>query len=253
MATAALAMESVGYLAGGWVGDVSFRLAIGASALTFAVGGVLSLFMHDAGEKLTKVHANPLKDMGRVAKVCLKTPLLRWWMMAMATASGITHVMVWPMTLVMLTAGVPMEWLGAGWVVNTLAAVVGTRVARYLSGKIRRGWMVFAVPIAVVAVALIGMSLSLNLVTVWLFAGLGFARGWTSALMPAIVQRHAPEAMGSTAMSLAKNIGRILYIPTVYVVGWACDISVVWAMVVTMAIYVPIAAVIAWKIRTFEK
>jgi MFS family permease len=253
MAGWVLVAESVGYLVGGWIGGMSFRLAIGASALTFAVGGILSLFMHDVGKKLTNVHKNPLKDMGRVAKVCLETPQLRWWMAGLAVASGITKVMVWPMTLILLAAGVPATWLGVAWVVNTMMAATGTWVARRVQERVQRQWVVFVIPICAVTLALIGMSLSLNLVTVWLFVGLGLARGWTSALIPAIVQQSAPETMGSTAMSLAKNIERLLYIPTVYIVGWVFDISVAGGMMTALVIYVPLAAVVAWKIQTFER
>jgi len=253
MATWGLAAGGLGYLVGGWIGGMSFRLAIGASALTMAAGGVLALFLHDSGRKLKSTYRNPLQDMARVAKVCLARPRLRWWMMAMAVAEGITRVMVFPMTLLLLVAGVPVGWLGVAWVMNSLAALIGTRIAGWSLGRVQQEWMVFAIPIAVVTVSLAGMSLSLNLVSVWLFAGLGLARGWTSALIPAIVQQNAPEAMGATAMSLAKNISRILYIPTVYVVGWACDFSVAWAMMATIAIFVPLAVVVGWKIRGFEK
>lgn len=254
MATWGLVAEMVGYLVGGPIGAMSYRLAIGASAVTMGVGGVLALFLHDSEEKLANVHKNPLRDMWRVVKVCVGRPKLRWWMAGLMVANEITHVMMWPMTPLLLVAGVPATWLGVAWVVNTLAAVVGARIAGRFVGRLRgREWMIFALPIGVVSLSLVGMILSLNLVTVWLFAGLGFARGWTSATIPAIIQNNAPKSMEATTMGLAKTAGRVLYIPTVYIVGWACDFSVTWAMVATLVIFVPLAMIVGWKIRHFEK
>ncbi|MCL2444659.1 MFS transporter [Candidatus Saccharibacteria bacterium] len=254
MMTAALAAEVAGYLAGPAIGSVNFRLAIGLTALPGLLGGVLALFMHDVGEKLVKVHANPLRDMWRAMKVCLGLPKLRWWIVGVAVTSGITHVMVWPMTIVLLAAGVPASWLGVGWVVNTLAALGGTRVARLVSEQIEKWeWLVVLMPMLVVFVSLAGMMLHLNLVTVWLFTGLGFARGWTSATVPVCVQKCVPKGMEATAMSLTKVARRLLFIPAGFLVGVAADVSAVWAMGMTLIIFVPLGLLATWRIWTFGK
>jgi hypothetical protein len=96
------------------------------------------------------------------------------------------------------------------------------------------------------------MSIHLSLVTVWLYAFLGIAQGWSSVVLMPMLQRHAPMDVQSTLSSIAKSAAQLLYIPLVWIINVVGVVDMRLTMVATIIVFVPLAAVTAWRLRSFE-
>jgi hypothetical protein len=116
-----------------------------------------------------------------------------------------------------------------------------------------RAWQKFASPVALVLFGLLVMSCHLSLTTIWLYACLGLAQGWTAAVLQPLIQTQTDDCSQATIISIAKSASQLLYIPLVWVVGLAGDVDIRLTMVATMVIFTPIAIVTAKRLYTLER
>jgi hypothetical protein len=132
-----------------------------------------------------------------------------------------------------------------------VANVIGARAAGLWAHRFSE-WQRFLLPIIGVIGALSVMSIHLSLVTVWLYAFLGIAQGWSSVVLMPMLQRHAPMDVQSTLSSIAKSAAQLLYIPLVWIINVVGVVDMRLTMVATIIVFVPLAAVTAWRLRSFE-
>ena len=238
---------------GGLVGMSYPRTTIAVSGLPFLVGGIMSFFMQDDGERLEPEHKNPFKDMWRVTKSIIKPDIqLRWLIIACAIASGITHVMIWAFTPLITSLNGPSVLVSVGWVLNSLSITIGAKVAgRYVSRL--PGWAKFLLPTLAVFLALTIMSLHLSFWTIWLYSLLGMAQGWAMAVMMPMIQNKVSGKSQATAVSITKCASQILYAPLVWLVGLAGSTNIRMSMVATIVIFVPLVLVTAARLKNLEK
>ena len=233
---------------GGPIGAIDFRLAIVLSGVPFLIGGIISLFIVDDSEKLIPQHKNPLKDMGRVVNDAVKNPALRWRLFAYAVSQKYTNVMVWVFTPLMLLVKVPLELVAIGWVLNYCTGALGSLLAKKIAPRLK-DWQNFLLPILFASVSFGALSIHLSIWTIWLYGLTGLCWGYSSAaLMPMILEKSKPSEHTSV-ISLAKVVGQLLYIPTVWLVGIAADIKLEYSMLATLLIFIPLAVPILVKLR----
>ena len=234
-------------LLGGPIGAIDFRLAIAISAVPYVAGAIISLLIQDDSEKLA-AERNPLADIVNLVKRNVSNQKLRWRLAAFAVAREVTHGIIWVFTPLMLAVGVPLAVVSMGWVVNYIAAYLGTRLARRVAQK-WPAWVLFAVPIALVSSASLVMFCNLNIVTVCLYACFGLAQGWSATTMMPLIKEQVKAAEQSSVESLARVIAQALYIGAVWVINRAADIDVRYALLATVLIFVPLAIPIVCKLR----
>jgi len=235
-------------LLGGPIGAISFRLAIGLSAITYVVGAIVASFVKDDSEKLVPVHKNPFKDMARVVKSTVKNSKLRLRIFAFAVAREITHGIIWVFTPLMLLAGVPLALVSIGWVLNSLAGVVGTKLAEKYIHRLKE-WQILALPMLATVVGLGVMSIHFSIWTIWLYAVMGAVQGWTSATMLPIVQNHAKPSEQNSVVAFARVVARLLFIPSSWIIGVVADIKLEYSMLATLLIFIPLSVPILIKLR----
>lgn len=234
-------------LLGGPIGAIDFRLAIAASAINHFVGAFASLLIVDDSERLHAT-SNPLSEIAALVKRNMNNRKLRVRIAAYAVAREITHGIIWVFTPLMLRVGVPLAVVSVGWAINFAVAYLGTRLARRLAPKMK-DWQLFIVPIALISFASTIMYLNLNTVTICLYACFGLAQGWSSATMMPLVKEQTRAAEQSSVESLARVIAQLLYIVAVWAINRAADIRLEYSLLATMAIFVPLAIPIAYKLR----
>lgn len=234
-------------LLGGPIGAIDFRLAIAISAIPYVAGAIISLLIQDDSEKLA-AERNPLADIVNLVKRNVSNQKLRWRLAAFAVAREVTHGIIWVFTPLMLAVGVPLAVVSMGWVVNYIAAYLGTRLARRVAQK-WPAWMLFAVPIALVSSASLVMFCNLNIVTVCLYVCFGLAQGWSATTMMPLIKEQVKAAEQSSVESLARVIAQALYIGAVWAINRAADIDVRYALLATVLIFVPLAIPIVCKLR----
>jgi MFS family permease len=245
--------QAVGLIAGGIIGASDPRLAIGVSAAPFIVGSILSFFIREAGDRLTSVHRNPIRDMVRVTRESVgRDPYLRWLIIAHAVGREITHVMIWALTPILLIAGVPLAIVGVAWVINSAMVALGARLAHRFAEPLR-AWQRFMVPMITVLTGLTIMSIHLSAGTVWLYALLGLAQGWTAATLLPMVQLEAPDSHQASIVSIAKSAAQLLYIPLVWVVGLAGNMDIRFTMLTTVIVFTPMIALTTQRLIALEK
>lgn len=245
--------QVIALVIGGVVGATDLRLAIAISAIPYGIGCALSLFVKEEGERLISQHRNPLRDMARVARESVGTdPRLRWLIAAYAIGREVTHVMIWALTPLLILAGVPLGIVAVGWVLNSLSVALGAHTAHRWAHPLS-DWQKFALPVGAVTISLIVMSLHLSLVTVWVYAVLGIAQGWSAATLMPLVQAKAPASSQATIVSIAKSASQLLYIPLVWVIGIAGEVDIRLTMVATLVVFVPLAAITAQRLYFLER
>jgi MFS family permease len=235
-------------LLGGVVGAWSMRMTLLLDSVPYFIGGGLAFWLVDVGEKTE--HSMPT-SVGAI----LRDAGLRWRIMAYVVCSQVTHAMVWAMTPLLLLAGVPLWLVGSAWALNSVAAVIGACIGKLCVAKeeATNELLVFIIPMAVSLGGMFVMSVHFSLITMCFYACLGLTRGWVSAVVKPMVYNHAPEELQTSAMSLASTFGHILYIPTVALVGWVSDIDIRLSMVATLVIFVPLAILVAFKLKKHPK
>lgn len=233
---------------GGFIGSIDLRLTIALSSVTFFVGAGLSMKLVEIRSRqdkpLTQENTRVLSSikgwgatlrsstramMSVVAYALHGHTKLRWSIFAAAVANESTHVQVWILTGLMLAAGIPLEIVGIGWALNSVAQTTGAFIASKLAHRLH--------DVQIVLVGLIGLTIgmgsvaiSLNIVTVSLYAGIGLARGWYAALLEPMIQRHAPSEFHATILSIAGTVSGCLYMLCVWGFTALADVSYQLAM-----------------------
>lgn len=244
--------QIIALVIGGAIGATDLRLAIGMSAIPYVAGCALSFFLKEEGERLIASHRNPLRDMVHVTQSCVAhDALLRWLIIGYATGREVTHVMVWALTPLLIVAGVPLQIVAVGWILNALAVTVGAHIAHRWSAACE-SWQKIVLPLTAVVISLGVMSIHLSLVTIWLYAVLGLAQGWTAATLLTMVQTRAGASHQATIVSIAKSAAQLLYIPLVWGIGSIGTIDIRLTMVATIVVFAPLGIVTALRLRTLE-
>jgi len=238
---------------GGVVGPYNFRLAIAISAIPLLIGGILSIFIKEEGERLVSQHKNPLRDMLRVTRENVGgNRKLRWRIIGLAVSSQITHPIIWALTPLLMLAGVPLKIVALGWILNAASIMVGSLIAKRWSIELST-LKKFLIPTATIIAALLIMSIILSIGTIWLYSFIGMAQGWIASTMLASVQELASNSCQATIVSIAKSVSQILYIPLVWIIGLVGNIDIRLMMVATIIIFVPLVTLTAIKLRNLEK
>lgn len=234
-------------LLGGPIGAISFRLAIALSAINHVVGAGLSMLIEDDSERLVTKN-NPFTEISGLVSRNLSNRKLRIRLIAFAVAREVTHGIIWVFTPLMLYVGVPLAVVSVGWVVNYIAAYLGTTLARRFAPKMS-DWQLFIVPIGLVTLASTVMFVHLDIVTVCFYLLFGVAQGWSAATMMPLVKEHVKASEQSSVESLARVVAQLLYIGAVWAINRAADIELSYALLTTVVIFVPMAIPIALKLR----
>lgn len=244
--------EATAMILGGIVGATHPRLAIGLSGASYAIGAILSFFLVEAGEhRISKKH--PVKDMAEITRYTLHGhKQLAWNVMALATANNVTHAIIWVFTPLMIVAGVPAHVVGLGWAINLGMVWLGSFLAKRHAQALSEPHQ-FLVAITVFIVCSFVLVPNINLVTVWFYAGFGFVRGWCTAVLPPIIQRHSPVDIQSTVMSVAGSVGQLMYIPLVWGFSALGDMGPQWSIAANLVLFAPVLAVIYRNLRRFEQ
>ncbi len=242
-------VEVVVLLIGTPIGAISFRLAIRLSMISYLIGAVLSFCVHDDSPKLVSKHKNPFRDMGSLTKRCLKDSALRLRIIAYAIAREITHGLIWVFTPLLTLAGVPLAIVGFGWVVNSVMGFLGTKLAAKYGSKLSDA-KIFAIPIALAALAGSIMFFNLNIVTVWLYGVFGLVRGWNGSTMITLVKERAKPTEQATVESIARVFSQLVYIITTYFINRAADVELRYSIATALLIFIPLAIPVAFRLRS---
>lgn len=230
-------------LLGGPLGAINFRLAIGLSGLPSLIGGIASLFISDDSERLRPTHANPAQDMLRIVRSAFRQSCLRWRLFAYAAGREMTHGIIWVLTPMLLLAGVPLAVVSVAWAIDSLARIIGARLALRYAPRLRAS-QVFAVPLLLMVVSMSVLAIQINLWTIGFYFLMGIVCGWTGATLLPLVQEETPPAEQTTIISLAKVMGQALYIPVSMIVGWAADFQLRYAALATLLIFLPLGVIV---------
>lgn len=249
----ALLSSATAMLLGGIIGTIDFRLAVGLTAMPFVIGAILSLMLIDAGERLSR-HEKPLRQIWSVVHgTIFHNARLRWLIIASAVGGKITHPVIWVLTPLLVQAGLPLALVGFGWMLNLIASYIGSLLARRY-GESLNEWQRFTMPMVAALTAMMILSIYVSLETVWLYAVLGFVRGWIIPVTKTMVQHEAPQMSLATVMSITDNAGHLLYAPLVAgvtLVGSVQDTRPV--MMAMVAVFVPLVILTTYKLRYYER
>ena len=234
---------------GGPIGAIDLRLAIALSAVNYAVGGIISIFIVDDSEKLQPEHKNPLKDIVRMTKTTFKNPPLRIRIFAYAVGREMTHGIIWIVTPLFLKAGLPMSLVSFAWAFNALMCIIGAHLASRFGKKLSDATLM-AIPTALMTFSMLVMGINLNVFTVWLYGLMGITQGWTAASLTPMVQKYAKPSEQTSVLSITKTLAQLLYIPVVWLVGYVSDIQLEYGLFVTVVIFLPLSLIIIKKIKT---
>lgn len=239
--------EAGGYIVGSLVGGTHPRLAIGLSAVSCAIGAVLSYYTVEVGERRVSEH-HPLKDMVVIVNQTMRgTKHLVWNILALALSRNMTHAIIWVFTPLLVLAGVPVYILGIAWALNTAMVYCGARMARQWANAMS-DWQQFVVALPVFLLASGVLAMHVSLATVWLYGLYGWCRGWMGSVMGPIVQKHTAADVRSTVDSVADSLGRIVYIPAVSLIGLAASHNPQLAVSVNMLVFAPLLALNGYRL-----
>ena len=63
-----------------------------------------------------------------------------------------------------------------------------------------------------------------------------------------LVQESTPASEQASVISFTKTIGELIYIPTVYIVGWLADFDLRYATLATILIFLPFGVFLMFKL-----
>ena len=241
----------IAILIGMFVSKFDLRLCIAAVAVPYLIGGILAFFIDDIGDKIQSRDKNHIKDMIKSVSSVLKPKKVKWLVAAYAASREITHPVIWVFTPLLLLVGVPVYLVGIGWIFNYIFSIFGT----FLAGKMAEAKpsVKLAMPILIAALGMLPIIINVNIVTVWMFALVGFAQGFSAVAISPIIQREIEDKYQTTAISIATTSARLFYIPVVAITNWAGDIKPEYTLLATLIIFLPLALVIYEELRSFEK
>ena len=225
-------------LLGGPIGAIDFRLAIFCSGIPILIGGIAAIFIIDDSEKL-ETEQTPLKDMGRIVSSAIKNPPLRHRIFTYAVGREMTHGIIWVVTPLFLSVGVPISIVSAAWTINSMTCILGAWLATRFADRLsERG--IFIVPLALTVLSMGVLGISLNIFTIWIYFLMGVVQGWTASTLLPMAQRYIRPSEQTSVVSLAKVAGQLLYIPIVWIIGFVADINLQLAPITTVAIFLPL-------------
>ncbi len=240
--------ELILMLLAGPVGAISYRLAIALSSINLFAGAIISLMIVDDSTKLKSQHKSPFKDMLRITKESLVQPTLRLRIFAYAIGREMTHGVIWCFTPMLLAVGMPIEIVSVGWALNYAAAWLGSRLAVRYVNRLSE-WKLFVIPLGLMTISMGIMGVSLNVATISLYLLMGITQGWTGASLLPLMQKHVRPSEQASVVSFAKIIAQLIYIPTVWAIGWAADWQLNYCALMSLAIFLPMGIVILVKLK----
>lgn len=235
-------------LLGGPIGAIDFRLAVALSGIPNLIGGIASIFTQDDSEKLQSTCQNPLRDMLRVVRSSFRQPRLRIRLLAYATGREMTHGIIWVLTPMLLLAGVPLSIVSLAWAIDSIARIVGSRLALRFAPRLQPH-QIFAIPLTLMTISMAILSIRVNIWTIGIYLLMGIVCGWTGATLMPLVQEEVSPAEQTTVISLAKVLGQILYVPASLIIGWAADFEVRYAALATLLIFLTLGFAILRKLK----
>lgn len=224
---------------GGPIGAIDFRLAIAVSAIPSIIAAIVCLFIHDDSPRLLPKR-NTFCDIFELVHRNFHNKKLRLRLFAFAVSREVTHGIVWIFTPLMLMAGVPLSIVSMGWILNSVAAIFGTQLARRFLKKSHIAAL-FIVPIGLVTLASLVIYCNLSMATIPLLTLFGIAGGWSATSVMPKIKEQTQETEQTTVESLAQVMSQLLYLVVVWAVGCAADISLQFALLAIVAIFVPLA------------
>jgi len=251
------------YMIGFAIGDMNVRDIIMISSTPFIFAIIAGLFIHDDSVKLGKTKAeakekaeNEEEDdddtLFDIIKKTLRDPKLNIRIAAYMIAREMTHGIIWCFTPLLQFVGIDGKWIVLGWAANSLAAYLGTRLARRFSGSLPE-WKRFAIPVTVITMAALAMSVNLSVFTLCLYVFFGMAQGWTSVTMMPQIKIHTKEKRQVTVESIAKVCSQLYYIIAVWLIGRAADIKLEYAALATILLFVPFAIPVAIRLKRLSE
>ena len=234
-------------LLGGPIGAISFRLAIAMSSMPYFLGGFAALLIHDDSEKLKPKYKSPLRDMYTIAKNSLQNKRLRLRIAAYTIGREMTHVIIWVFTPMLIFVGIPLPIVSFAWAMNSLACAFGAKIATRLVCKLK-DWQRFMIPFTLMIISMGTISLSLNILTIWIYLLMGVSQGWTSATFSPMVQEYAKSDEQTSILSFASTVGKFIYIPTIWLTGVVADLDLRYAPFVTLVIFGTLGSIVLVKL-----
>ncbi len=252
--------EAIAVGIGGVVGAYSPRVAIAMSMATGLIGVILSSYITEAGERRVRrgstLHGTAIYALRDIASITRYTLYghrpLAWRVFASALANNTTHALIWVLTPLMIMAGVPAAIIGVGWMLTLFGVWCGSQAAQLAPERLQDHHR-YAVGAVMFVITALVLTLSVNIVTIWLYAGFGFARGWFSSIMSPIILRHAPSDTHSTVSSLTGTLANALYIPLVWGLGTLGDISPQLSVSASLILFAPLLLLVVHKLSIYER
>lgn len=241
--------EAAGMIVGGIIGAYSLRWAILLTSVPFIIGGVLSTFLVEMGDRREGRHNNPFADMWVITKYALHGHReLAWTIFARVTLAEFTHAIIWIYTPILLISGVPPALVGLAWSVNLFAVYLGAITAKRYAASMSMP-RVFGIAMSLGTASLLGLAWHLSLATVGLFFITGWVRGWSGAAISPRITEMSPDNMRSTVSSVASSVSRIVYIPLVLAINHVATSSLSKALLLNVAIFATTSIFIFPKLR----
>lgn len=232
---------TLSYVIGGLAAAKSPGTAIVVAGIPFIVGAVVSLFIKEVGEHREESGgiSRAIADMRRIVRYALRGPKDLAWIIVVAAVS---QSLLRPSTILVFTPallmiGVPVSLHGIGWALLALPTSIGARLSRRASHWSEAKQ--FAVPAIIVTGALAVLFTGVSAWTIGSFAVIGIAAGWIYAITPPMVQKHAPNDMQATVMSVAETLSQLSYVMVVATVGFVANFGIQWALFANAVLYVP--------------
>jgi len=235
-------------LLGGPLGALNFRLAIALSSVPYFAGAFASLFVVDDSAKLQPTRANPLRDMLCIICSAFRQPQLRVRLFAYAVGREMTHGIIWTLTPMLMLAGVPLAIVSVAWAIDSLARIVGSRLAVRYAPRLRPR-QIFIIPLLLMTISMSVLAFKINFWTIGFYLLMGVVCGWTGATLLPLVQEQTSPSEQTTVISLAKVMGQTLYIPASLLIGWAADFRIRYAALATLAIFLPLGLIILRRLQ----
>lgn len=227
---------------GMFISKYSIRATIGAVAIPFIIGTILSLFIDDIGAKIESTEKGVIRKFIANIKHILKDEETRWLVFVWSIADNITHAIIWVLTPLLILVGVPVYIVGIGWLLNYITPVIGAIIARKIM-NIRFSHKV-ALPFILVAIGTLPIIINANIFTVWLFALTGIASGFKKTFFMPAIQERVEDNYQTTIVSVVSTVARIVYLPAVYLINYFGDVNPQNALTANLIIFIPLAFII---------
>jgi MFS family permease len=239
---------TLSYIVAGLIAAKSPGAAIIVAGIPFIVGAVISLFIKEVGEHREKSGSigRAIADMYRMVKYALhdRKDLARIIVIAALGQSLLRPSSILVFTPALLIVGIPVSLHGIGWALLALPTSIGAWMSRRASH-----WSETKQFVAPTIIAVGALTVLLTGVSAWTigsFALIGVASGWIYAVTPTLVQKHAPDDMQSTVMSVAVTLSQLAYVIAVASVGFIANFGIQWALLANVVLYIPLLLILTF-------